>query len=89
MVTELELTEYEENERARFVTDAGGTVWDTVFSFQPTGAATKLVIELEARPHRFLSKLMYPLIKRMVRKGMETHIGALTSYCEKQAKTET
>ena len=31
-VTELEVTEYIENERVRFVADSHGTVWDTVFT---------------------------------------------------------
>ena len=33
--TELEVTEYVANERVRFVSDAGGTIWDTVFTVSP------------------------------------------------------
>lgn len=86
MVTELELTEFVPNERARFVTDAGGTVWDTVFTFRPTGSpqgsATELEIQLDARAHKLLAKIMNPLIKGMVRRGMEKHMTALCAYCE-------
>jgi uncharacterized protein YndB with AHSA1/START domain len=86
MVTELEVTEYVENEHARFVTDTGGTVWDTVFTFRPTGSppgsATDLEIQLDARAHKLLAKIMNPLIKGMVRKGMEKHVAALSAYCE-------
>jgi len=88
MVTELEVTEHVENEHARFVTDSGGTVWDTVFTFRPkgspAGSATELVIQLDARPHKLLARVMVPLIKGMVRKGMEKHIDALREYCERQ-----
>ena len=30
--TELEVTEYVENERVRIVSEAGGALWDTVFT---------------------------------------------------------
>ena len=30
--TELKVTEYVPNERVRLVSDAGGTIWDTVFT---------------------------------------------------------
>ena len=31
-VTELEVTEFEENERIRMVADSHGTIWDSVFT---------------------------------------------------------
>lgn len=37
--TELEVTEYVENDRVRIVSEAGGAVWDTVFTVSPAGAA--------------------------------------------------
>ena len=86
MKTELELTEVVANDRARFVSDMGGTVWDTVFSFRPLGSPpgseTELLIELEARAYKLLPKLMYPFVKGMVRRGMEKHIDGLKAYCE-------
>ncbi len=83
MVTELEVTEQVENEYARFVTDVGGTVWDTLFTFLPVGDRTELKIQLDARAYKLLPKIMVPLIvKGMVRKGMEKHINSLRAYCE-------
>ncbi len=83
MVTELEVTEQVENEYARFVSDAGGTVWDTLFTVRPAGDRTELEIQLDARAYKLLPKIMIPLIvKGMVRKGMETHIDSLRAYCE-------
>jgi len=85
MVSELEVTEQVENESARFVTDVGGTVWDTLFTFRPVGDKTELVIQLDARAYKLLPKIMIPLIvKGMVRKGMEKHIISLGAYCEGQ-----
>lgn len=88
VVTELELTECVKNERARFVSDMGGTIWDTQFSFRPEGtpkgSETALEIRLDARPYKLLAKMMTPLISGMVRKGMQSHIDSVGDYCEDQ-----
>lgn len=86
-VTELEITDQVDGEYARFVSDAGGTVWDTMFSTRSVegGARTDLEICLEARPHALLAKLMTPLIRGMVRRGMEKHIDGLKTHCEATA----
>lgn len=84
VVTELELTECEENERARFVSDMGGTIWDTMFTFRPKDSETELEIRLDARPYKLLAKIMNPLISGMVRKGMQSHIESVGDYCEGQ-----
>lgn len=84
-VTELELTEWVENQHARFVADTGGTVWDTAFRVRPVGDACELTIELDARPHTLLARIVSPLIRGMVRRGMEKHVGSLADYCEARA----
>ena len=38
--TELEVTEYVENERVRMVADTDGTVWDSVFVVSPVEGKT-------------------------------------------------
>ncbi|NKB90575.1 MAG: hypothetical protein GKS06_20405 [Acidobacteria bacterium] len=92
MVTELELTECVEYERARFVADTGGTIWDTSFTFrevtQGSGAATLLEIRLDATPHRLLARIMNPLIMGKVRSGMQEHTESLGAYCESLAGSE-
>ncbi len=40
--TELEFTEYVENEHVRIVSDAGGTIWDTLMKLTPEGKTTRL-----------------------------------------------
>lgn len=82
--TELEITELVENERARFVSDAGGTVWDTLYSVRPleSGAGTELRVELDARPYKVLARLAVPFMKGMVRRGMDRHIESLKVHCE-------
>ena len=81
--TELEVTEYVENERVRLVADEGGTIWDTVFSVKPAGrGAVELTMVMDATPHRFLAKIMNPLIKGMIRKHIEKDMDGVKAYCE-------
>lgn len=82
--TELEITEWEPNESIRFVSDTGGTVWDTVYRCQPEGAgsSTRLEIDMDARPHKFTARLMLRLILPVVGKGMAKHLASLKAYCE-------
>ena len=50
--TELEITEYIENERVRMVADSHGTVWDTVFSVALYGDGTRLTMVMDARAYQ-------------------------------------
>ena len=70
--TELEVTEYVKDERVRMVSDAGGTVWDSVFTVTAMGdgEGTRLDLVMEARPYRLLSRLMVPLMKGAVAKAV-------------------
>jgi len=80
--TELEVTEYEPPQRVRMVSDAGGTIWDTVFTVIDTGSATQLDMVMDARPHKLLARVVTPLISRMVGKAVESDMDAVKNYCE-------
>lgn len=82
--TELEVTEYVRNERVRMVSDAGGTVWDSVFTVTAVGdgARTRLDLVMEARPYRLLSRLMVSLMKSMVAKAVAGDMDALKAWLE-------
>ena len=87
MVTELELVEWDEGRSARFVSDAGGTVWDTTFRVEPRAPdACHLTIDMDARPHTWLARIMLPLIRGMIRRGMTKHLDGLASYCARAAR---
>lgn len=81
---ELEVTEYVENERVRLVSDAGGTIWDTVFSLSPSQAdgSAELVMRMDIRPYRLLARIMNALIRGMVTKGVQSDMDAVKAYCE-------
>lgn len=82
--TELEVTEYAKDERVRMVSDAGGTVWDTVFTVTAMGdgGGTRLDMVMEARPYRLVSRLMVPLMKGVVAKAVAGDMDALKAWLE-------
>ncbi|MEL6610546.1 MAG: SRPBCC family protein [Bacteroidota bacterium] len=84
--TVLEVREYLPDERVRFVTDAGGTIWDSTFVLSPEGASTRLDLTMEDRPHRLLSRIMGPMIRNMVRSAMERDMEAVKLYCERHSE---
>jgi hypothetical protein len=65
------------------ISDAGGTVWDTVFTVAQVGDAVALTMVMEATPHNFLARVMNRLIKGMVVKGVESDMDAVKAYCER------
>ncbi len=83
--TELECTEYVENERVRFVTDQGGTVWDSIYITEESNEGTLLTLEMDARPHKLMAKIVTPLILGMISKAVEKDMDAVKDYCEGKA----
>lgn len=80
---ELEVTEYVANERVRLVADTHGTVWDTLFTVSASAGETTLTMTMEARAHKLIAKLVTPLIRGMVRKGVEKDMDAVKAFCER------
>ncbi|MEL6906432.1 MAG: SRPBCC family protein [Planctomycetota bacterium] len=85
MDTDLEVTEYDPPHRVRMVTDSHGTVWDTVFRITETAGGAHLEIDMDARPHALLPRIMNPLMKPMFRRGMQKHIDTLAEHCARRA----
>ena len=80
--TDLEVTEFVEDERIRLVADSHGTIWDTEFSVQQNGRVVTLRMVMDARPYRLLQKIMVPLIRGMVRKEIEKDMDFVKQHCE-------
>ena len=79
---ELDVAEYVENERVRMISDAGGTIWDSLFSVSPADGRVKLDMQMDIKPHTFIAKIMTPLIRGMVVKGVAADMDAVKAYCE-------
>ena len=82
---ELEVAEYNKNQSIRMISDAGGTVWDTVFTVAKVGDATEMKMVMEAKPHKFMARIMNPLIRGMVAKAVEADMNCVKDYCESQS----
>lgn len=80
--TELEVTEYVPNERVRLVSDAGGTIWDSVFTTAADGDGTRLDLVMESSPYRMGARLSLPLIGSMLRKALEADLDAVKEHLE-------
>ena len=83
---ELEITEFAAPERVRFLSEAGGVKWDTVFTVaRARGGNTRLMLVMEATPLTFPARLMVPLMKGMVRKAIAADMDAVKRYCERSS----
>ncbi len=83
--TDLEIVELVPDESTRMISDAHGTVWDTLFRVRATGdGGTRLDIIMDARPHKLLPRLLNPIMKGVFRSGLDKHIEALKAHCERK-----
>lgn len=79
----LEVTEYDAPQRVRMVSDQGGTIWDTVFTVEPSSdGQVELVVVMEANAYKLFAKLINPLIKGMIKKFIESDMDAVKAHCE-------
>ncbi|MEM8671993.1 MAG: SRPBCC family protein [Planctomycetota bacterium] len=81
---ELEVAEYIKNERVRMISDAGGTVWDTVFNVSANRENVELDMQMNVRPYTLIARIMTPLIRGMVEKAVESDMDAVKAFCESQ-----
>ncbi len=81
-ISELEVTEFVENDHVRIVTDSHGTVWDSTFSVAATDNGTELTLTMDANAYELLPRLINPFIRGMVRKGVAADLDAVKAYCE-------
>lgn len=82
--TVLEVTEYENNNHIRLVSEAGGTTWDTLFSVSGKNNNIELTLEMEARPHTLIARIMNAMIKGMLQKALDRDMKSVKEFCEKE-----
>ena len=79
---EIEVAEYINNDRVRMISDAGGTIWDTVFTVSEVSGNVTLEMTMDIRPHTLLARIMTPLIRGMVVRSVESDMEAVKAFCE-------
>lgn len=80
--TELEVTEFVENDHVRIISDTQGTIWNSLFTVTEKDGGCQLTLEMEARSYKLLSKMMTPLMKGFISKALERDMDAVKEYCE-------
>ena len=80
--TVLEVTEYRPPDHVRFVSDAGGTIWDTEYRYTSTDAGTELQLVMDIKPYRLLARLTTPFVQRSVARAVEADLDAVKRHCE-------
>ena len=81
---ELEIAEYVENDRVRMISDAGGTVWDTLFTVSGDSTSVTLAMQMDIKPHTLFARILTPLIRGMVAKAVEADMDSVKAHCESQ-----
>ena len=84
--TELEVTEYVENDRVRIVSEAGGAVWDTAFTVSSAAGRTELTMAMDARALKWPAKITLPVVMRMIRKAVISDMDDVKAFCERPAQ---
>ena len=79
---ELEVADYVENDRVRMISDAGGTIWDSLFTVSDEDGKVRLDMQMDIKPHTLVARIMTPLIRGMVVKGVAADMDAVKAYCE-------
>jgi hypothetical protein len=82
---DFEVTEYVPDARVRIVNETHGTVWDSMFTMEPSAGGTTLRMRMDARPGRLLARLMMPIVMRMIRKAVEGDMDAVKTFSESRA----
>lgn len=86
MSFELELNEYDAKERhARFLSDAGGTTWDTQMDVEPHPEGAQLTMKMEVRGHSFGTRLFNRVMRGIYRQSLVAHLGDVAMRCEPEA----
>ena len=61
------MTEWVENDLVQIVSDEGGTIWETVFTVTLAAEQTELILTMDAKSYKLLSKLMNFFIMGMIK----------------------
>ncbi len=80
--TALEVTDFDPGKLVRIVSDAGGTIWDSVFEVSDSPSGCTLTLTMDARPHNIAARLLTPLIMGMVKRNLSADMDHLKSHCE-------
>ena len=82
---EFEVTEYDPPRSVRLIcVDEVKTTWDSIYELEQATGATNLTLTMHCIPTRFRMKLMWPLMKWVIRKGVKDDLNRFANHLEIQ-----
>ena len=82
---EFEVTEYDPPRSVRLIcVDEVKTTWDSVYELEQADGTTNLTLTMHCIPTRFSMKLMWPLMKWIIRKGVKEDLNRFANHLEIQ-----
>ena len=82
---EFEVTEYDPPRSIRLISvDEVKTTWDSVYELEQVDGATNLTLTMHCKPTKFSMKLMWPLMKWVIRKGVVDDLNHFANHLEIQ-----
>lgn len=82
---EFEVTEYDPPRSVRLIcVDEVKTTWDSIYELEQATGATNLTLTMHCIPTRFSMKLMWPLMKWVIRKGVKDDLNRFANHLEIQ-----
>ena len=85
---DLEVVDLVPNQHVRIVSDAGGTLWDSLFSTSSNGDCTELTLQMDIRPHHVFARVMNMMIRGVVENAIVRDMDAVKTYCESERSNE-
>ena len=79
---DLEVAELVENQYVRMVSDAGGTIWDTLFKVSPSDGGVELTMQMDVKPYTLFARIMNFFIRGVVVKAVARDMDSVKSFCE-------
>ncbi|MCP4890026.1 MAG: hypothetical protein GY904_25910 [Planctomycetaceae bacterium] len=83
---ELEVAEYVKDVRVRMISDAGGTVWDTMFTVSENVENVVVEMQMDIKPHTLFARIINPLIRGMIVRAVESDMDAVKAFCESKSE---
>lgn len=82
---DFEIKEFIENSRVKNATDdTRGTVWESLFTVQSSGASSILTMTMEAHCYQWMAKIIVLPLMGVLKHAVEKDMDSVKVFCEKQ-----
>lgn len=79
---QFEVKEYSPSNAVRLVTEGDEATWDSTFEIEALDDEVNLRLAMDVFPKKMSLRLMLPIVKGAIRKGVATDMQCVKQYCE-------